>query len=137
MPYRTENDVLGKVKIESTAYYGSETQRASENFRISGIRIQSTFIKKYLVLKRSAALANLQCGNLDKKRANAIAMSCDLILSGRLMEQFVVDVSKSWSTDPERAGKVLSIYDAHKDALATGITALTHMLPKAPSSVAS
>jgi aspartate ammonia-lyase len=92
VPYRTENDVLGKVKIESTAYYGSETQRASENFRISGIRIQSTFIKKYLVLKRSAALANLQCGNLDKKRANAIAMSCDLILSGRLMEQFVVDV---------------------------------------------
>ncbi len=92
MPYRTEKDVLGKVKIESAAYYGSETQRARDNFKISGMHIQNAFITEYLVLKRSAAVANLSTGKLDKKRAGAIVRSCDLILSGKLRDQFVVDV---------------------------------------------
>jgi aspartate ammonia-lyase len=90
--YRTEKDVLGKVKVPSGAYYGSETARAVDNFRVSGMRLQEEFIVTYVMLKRCAAVANFNAMKLDKKRKDAIVKACDFILKGNMMDQFVVDV---------------------------------------------
>src|SRR3989344_4414244 len=92
MDYRIEKDPLGEVKVPKDAYYGSWTQRAKENFQISGRRMPERFIKAYVVVKRSAALANMKIGKLDKKIGNAIVKACDELLSGKLMDQFVVDI---------------------------------------------
>lgn len=90
--YRTEKDVLGKVKVPSGAYYGSETARAVDNFRVSGMHLQEEFIMAYVMLKRCAAIANFNAMKLDKKRKDAIVKACDFILKGNMMDQFVVDV---------------------------------------------
>lgn len=90
--YRKEKDVLGSVNVPKDAYYGSETQRAVNNFQISGMKIQSEFIKNYVILKRCAAVANMKIGKLDKKKYDAIIKACDYLLKGNLSDQFVVDV---------------------------------------------
>lgn len=90
--YRIEKDVLGRVNVPSDAYYGSETERAKEDFQISGLRIHDSFIRNYVMLKRSAAIANMKVGKMDKKKANAILKACDEILSGKLWNQFILDV---------------------------------------------
>ncbi len=90
--FRIEKDTLGDVKIPKNAYWGPQTQRAVENFPISGLRLQPAFIRAQAIIKRSAALANADLGDLDKKVANAIAQACDEILSGKHVEHFVVDV---------------------------------------------
>jgi fumarate hydratase, class II len=90
--YRKERDVLGEVNVPSDAYYGSETERAIENFPISGMRIQSSFIRNFAIIKRSAAVANMKVGALDKKRGAAIVKACDELISGKLSDQFPVDV---------------------------------------------
>lgn len=92
MKYRMEKDVLGRVRVPSDAYYGSETQRALDNFRISGLGMQHEFIGAYVVLKRCAAIANMKAGKLDSKKGRAIVRACDEILKGRLSDQFSVDV---------------------------------------------
>ncbi|MCL5680020.1 MAG: aspartate ammonia-lyase [Candidatus Marsarchaeota archaeon] len=92
MAYRTEHDVLGNIKINADAYYGSETERARQNFPISGIRVQDEFIRAYAVLKAAAAMANIKAGKLDKKRGNAIIKAASHIADGNLMDQFVLDV---------------------------------------------
>lgn len=90
--YRKERDVLGPVKVPAQAYYGSETQRALDNFRVSGLRMQHEFIRAYVMVKLAAARANVKAGKLDPKKGNAIARACGEILSGKLSDQFVVDV---------------------------------------------
>ena len=89
---RVEEDSIGKVHVPSNAYYGSFTLRASQNFKISGIRASPEFISAYSIIKRSAALANLRAGKLDKKIAGAIVKACDEIISGKLSDQFIVDI---------------------------------------------
>ncbi|MCW6160273.1 MAG: aspartate ammonia-lyase [Candidatus Micrarchaeales archaeon] len=90
--YRTERDFLGRVKVPSDAYYGSETERAKELFQISGVRVRSEFIKAYAIVKRSAAIANMKVGKLDRRRGTVIVRACDEIIGGKLNEQFVLDV---------------------------------------------
>ena len=92
MAYRLERDVLGSVKVPKDAYYGSETQRAVENFQISGILVEQEFIAAYAELKRAAAAANMAAGKLDARKGRAIARACTEIMKGRLREEFVVDV---------------------------------------------
>ncbi len=92
MSYRTEKDVLGSVKIHSSMYYGSETERAIENFPISGLHIQEEFIKHYVILKRAAAAANMKIKKLEIKKGSAIMGACDKVIRGGFNDQFVVDV---------------------------------------------
>ena len=92
MRYRTESDVLGRVRVPNDAYYGSETQRAVNNFQISGERISWRFIESYVIIKKAAARANMRIGKLDKRKGNAIVKACDDVLSGKLSDQFVTDV---------------------------------------------
>ena len=90
--YRIEKDFLGRVKVPADVYYGAETERAKENFPISGMRVSKDFIKYYAIIKRSTALANIKIGKLDQKTGNAIVRACDEIIKGRFEDQFIVDV---------------------------------------------
>ncbi|MDX1583721.1 MAG: aspartate ammonia-lyase [Thermoanaerobaculia bacterium] len=80
--FRTEKDTLGKVRVPSDALYGAQTQRAVENFPVSGIRENPVFIHAYVTLKKAAALANHELGALQRKRAKAIVEACNEILGG-------------------------------------------------------
>lgn len=92
METRKEIDPLGERAIPKNAYFGIQTLRATENFPVSGIKASLPFIKAYVLIKKSAAKANSQVGWLDEKLAKAIIEACDEILSGKLIDQFVVDV---------------------------------------------
>lgn len=92
MEYRIEEDALGTVKVPKNAYYGSETARAIENFRISDVRMQTELINSYAILKKAAALANMKLGRLDRKIGEAIVYACNEIIGGRLRDQFPIDV---------------------------------------------
>ncbi len=89
---RTEKDSLGSRQIPDGVYYGIQTDRAVENFPISGLKAHPRFIDAYLYVKKAAALANLKEGVLPKESAQALVKACDEILAGSLRDQFLVDV---------------------------------------------
>jgi aspartate ammonia-lyase len=89
---RTERDSLGTKSVPASAYYGIETQRARENFAISGLRAPAVLIDAFVRIKKAAALANARLGLLDRRKAAAIAAACDEISAGGLRGEFVVDV---------------------------------------------
>ncbi len=91
---RTERDSLGEREVPDHAYYGVQTIRGMENFRLSGIRLYhfQHFITALAFVKKAAALANRDLGVLDEQRANAIAQACDEIAAGQLHDQFVIDM---------------------------------------------
>ena len=92
MQYRNERDFLGSVRVPKDAYYGSETQRAVNNFQVSGIRVDQRFIRAYALLKKAAAIANMRTGKLDRRVGNAIVRACSEVMAGKLSDQFVTDV---------------------------------------------
>ncbi len=79
--FRSEKDTLGEVRVPKNALYGAQTQRAVENYPISGLREHPVFIRSFILLKKSAALANHELGELDAKLARAISDACDQILT--------------------------------------------------------
>ncbi|HVB08899.1 MAG TPA: aspartate ammonia-lyase [Bacillota bacterium] len=91
---RTEHDLLGEREIPDTAYYGIQTQRAVENFPLSGIRIGTfgALIDALAYVKKACAQANAELGVLEQPLADAISAACDEILAGRLRDEFVVDI---------------------------------------------
>ncbi|MFQ5815974.1 MAG: class II fumarate hydratase [Candidatus Hydrothermarchaeaceae archaeon] len=93
--YRRERDTLGEVRVPSDAYYGPQTQRARENFPVSGIRLQTRFVRAQGVLKEAAAKANVKLGVLEEKRGRAIARAAREVSEGRFAEHFVLDVYQS------------------------------------------
>ncbi len=95
--FRLERDTMGEVKVPSSAYYGAETQRAFQNFPISGLRLPREFIRAMALIKLSAARANMLLGLLDPSKGEAIASAAKEIMEGALFEQFVVDVFQTGS----------------------------------------
>jgi aspartate ammonia-lyase len=91
METRKEKDSLGEREVPADAYYGIQTLRATENFPVSGIRARPEFIKAYAMVKKAAALANMDVGWLEPYIAEAIVSACDEIITGKLHDQFVVD----------------------------------------------
>ncbi len=91
MTYRMEKDVLGEKKIPREAYWGIHTERARENFPISGYRMNPSLIKALAVVKKACAEANLELGYLEEKKAKAIFQACDDISEGNFSDQFPVD----------------------------------------------
>ncbi len=89
--YRIAKDTLGEVKVPADAYYGAQTQRAVENFPISGQRLPRAFIRAQAIIKRCAAVANRDTGQLEEKKANAIIQAAEEVMEGKLDEEFVVD----------------------------------------------
>lgn len=92
MEKRIELDSLGEKEVPAEAYYGIQTQRALENFPVSGLREHPDFIKAYVMIKKAAALTNMELGFLDPNIGKPIVQACDEVLEGNLMDQFVVDV---------------------------------------------
>ncbi len=92
MRTRTEKDSLGTRSIPADVYYGIQTDRAIENFPISGLKAHPRFIQAFEILKKACALANMDSKVLDRKRGQAIVRACDESLRGRFEDQFVVDV---------------------------------------------
>lgn len=92
MPTRRERDTLGEVDVPADALWGAQTQRAIENYPISGQRAFPAFIRAIVRVKRAAALANAEAGRLDAERREAIVRACDEVIAGEHHDQFVVDV---------------------------------------------
>ena len=92
MTKRIEKDFLGEVKIPGDAYYGITTERVLQDFKISGLNLNPKFLEAYIVLKKACALANMKIGRLDIKLGKAIVQGSDEILSGKLRDQFKIDV---------------------------------------------
>jgi aspartate ammonia-lyase len=92
MKVRIERDPLGEVRVPADALYGAQTQRAVENFPISGLTAPPELITATVLIKKAAAQANASLGRLDRKIADAIIRAADAILQGRHHDQFVVDV---------------------------------------------
>jgi aspartate ammonia-lyase len=92
MSFRKERDPLGELNVPAAAYYGIQTMRAVQNFPISGLRAPSELITASVLIKKAAAEANAALGRLDKEVARAIAAAADEVLSGKLRDEFVVDV---------------------------------------------
>jgi fumarate hydratase class II len=89
--FRTEKDSLGELQVPADAYYGVQTQRAVNNFPISGLKPYRAFIWSMAAIKRSAALVNSELGLLDDKLAKAIAKAAAEVMEGKWDDQFVVD----------------------------------------------
>jgi len=92
MTYRTERDPLGEKPVPSEAYYGIQTVRALENFPVSGLHASQEMVTATVLVKKCAAEANMGVGRLTPEIGGAIVAAADEILSGRLRDQFVVDV---------------------------------------------
>jgi aspartate ammonia-lyase len=92
MKLRKERDPLGELEVPADAYYGVQTMRAVENFRISGLRAPADLVTATILVKKAAAEANAALGRLDPDIARAIIAAADGILAGELRDQFVVDV---------------------------------------------
>jgi fumarate hydratase class II len=92
MQTRIERDSLGERRIPADAYYGVQTDRALENFPISGLKPKPSYVDATIHVKRAAAIVNKELGLLDPKIADAIVKASDEVLSGKLREWFVVDV---------------------------------------------
>ena len=99
--FRIEKDSLGEVKVPKKALWGAQTQRAIENFPISGIKFKfpfgRSFIKALGLIKYSAAVANQDLGNLTIKKANALKASAKMVISGEVDDQFPLDVFQTGS----------------------------------------
>lgn len=90
--YRIEKDTMGEVRVPVNAYYGAQTQRAVENFPVSGLRLQPAFVSAQVIIKRAAAMANMAAGKIDVEHGNAIVKAADEMIEGKFYDQFVVDV---------------------------------------------
>jgi aspartate ammonia-lyase len=91
MTTRIEKDSLGEVHVPADALYGAQTQRATQNFQISGLKPRQAFIWSMATIKRAAAEVNRDLGLLDAERAGAIVQAAQEVIEGKWNDQFVVD----------------------------------------------
>lgn len=89
--YRVEKDSIGTKDVPKHMYYGVQTLRAAENFRITGLNMHSEIINSISYIKKAAAITNCEVGLLDKRIANAIVQACDEIIAGQFHDNFIVD----------------------------------------------
>ncbi|ELZ45975.1 fumarate hydratase [Halorubrum coriense DSM 10284] len=95
--YRTEEDSLGEMQVPADAYWGAQTQRAVENFPVSGIPMSRRFIRALGVVKKAAAQANRDLGLVEDDTAEAIVAAADEVIAGEHDDQFPVDVFQTGS----------------------------------------
>ena len=97
MEFRIEHDTMGEVKVPAAALYRAQTQRAVENFPISGTPLESAHIAALAQIKKAAALANAKLGVLDAEVAKAIAGAADEVIAGKFDGEFPVDIFQTGS----------------------------------------
>ena len=95
MDYRTEHDSMGEVQVPVEKYWGAQTQRSFENFKIGMEKMPTEIIRAFAILKKATAMANKRLGKLDERRKTLISGVCDEILEGKLNEHFPLVV---WQT---------------------------------------
>src|SRR5437762_1544551 len=95
--HRIETDTMGEMRVPADALYGAQTQRAVENFPISCLRFQRSFIRALGLIKASAARANGQSGQLPSDLAASIEKAATEVADGRYDDQFVVDIFQTGS----------------------------------------
>src|SRR6476619_6905137 len=97
MEYRIEKDTMGEVSVPAEAYYGAQTQRSIDNFKIAQDidRMPKEIIKAFAYLKKAAAITNFEAGVLPKEKSDIIGKVCDEILAGKLDDEFPLVV---WQT---------------------------------------
>ncbi|NYF17382.1 fumarate hydratase class II [Microbacterium sp. AK009] len=95
--YRIEHDTMGEVRVPKDALYAAQTQRAVENFPISGDPLDPSQVVALARIKKAAALANKELGTLDGEIADAIARAADRIIAGEHADQFPIDVYQTGS----------------------------------------
>ena len=90
---RIEKDFLGERELPDNVYYGVQTLRGKENFHITGLPVsrEPAMIKALAYVKKAAAMANRECGALEKDVADAITKACDLLIADKYVDQFVTD----------------------------------------------
>lgn len=95
--YRIEKDSMGEMKVPKNAYYGAQTARAVENFKISGRRLPLEFIKAIAIIKMAAAQSNMKLNLLDEKKADAIVKAAFEIIDGKFDGEFPIDIFQTGS----------------------------------------
>ena len=95
--FRTESDSMGQLQVPEDASYGAQTQRAVDNFPVSGLTMPRDFLHALGLVKKACAMANNDIGALDQDVCTAIASVCDQIVLGKLDDQFPVDVFQTGS----------------------------------------
>ncbi|MDD1641671.1 MAG: aspartate ammonia-lyase, partial [Methylococcaceae bacterium] len=95
--YRLEKDSMGELEVPKEALYGAQTQRAINNFPISGLTLPPAFIKTIALIKKTAAQVNMDLGELEPAPANAIIQAAQQIIDGQHQRQFPVDVFQTGS----------------------------------------
>jgi len=95
MGYRKEKDSMGELEVPDDRYYGAQTQRSLENFKIGGERFQRELIRAYGIIKKAAAKVNSAAGKLNKKIADAISNASDEVIDGKLDDHFPLVI---WQT---------------------------------------
>ena len=91
MDYRLESDSIGEKQVPTDSYYGVQSLRAAENFKITTLRMNDEFIASLAQIKKAAAISNYKANLLTKETADAIILACDEIIGGKLHDQFIVD----------------------------------------------
>ena len=97
MEYRIEHDTMGEVRVPADRYWGAQTQRSYENFKIGTQRMPEEIIHAFGILKKAAAQANLALGALDEERAVAIQQAADEVISGKLQDHFPLVIYQTGS----------------------------------------
>ncbi|MEJ6120957.1 class II fumarate hydratase [Vibrio sp. 2-Bac 85] len=95
---RTESDSMGELEVDINALYGAQTQRAINNFPVSGLKLPESFISALLLIKSAAATANMTLAHLSKEKGKAINLAIDKLLAdANLMDHFPVDIYQTGS----------------------------------------
>ena len=95
MEYRIEKDTMGEMKVPADRYWGAQTQRSFQNFKIGVEKMPLEIVHAFGILKKGAALANGQLGKIDAEKVQAICYACDKVMSGELNSHFPLVV---WQT---------------------------------------
>jgi fumarate hydratase class II len=95
--FRIESDSMGEMKVPAGAYWGAQTQRAVENFPVSGLRFPRRFIRALGMIKAAAAETNVELGLLDPHKGEPIARAAREVMEGKFDDQFVLDVFQTGS----------------------------------------
>jgi fumarate hydratase, class II len=95
MSTRTESDTFGPIAVAASKYWGAQTQRSLENFKISGERMPAALVHAFGIVKKGAAIANVALKDLDPKLGDAIAKAADEVIAGKLDDHFPLVV---WQT---------------------------------------
>lgn len=132
--YRIEEDLLGKRKVPNNVYYGIQTLRAIENFKITSYKMDKDFIKALGIVKKAAAKANMMTGLLDEKRARAIMDAAQEVIDGKLNDQFVLDpiqggagTSNNMNANEIIANRAIELYGEGHRGDSSVISSLTHV----------